>query len=198
MDIPDELTLEIFDKASLEDLVNLCNTNSYYRGICNREFWERKFAQNQTFLVNPQSNPGDWANELLHSIASIEKARTILSDFQANIIYVKNPGDLYEEDAILTDFNNVNTVDIFPDFLDKKKINSLLLYSRVRHDEERRGGQIVLRNHLQPTIIFETYTEDNVRAYEKRLTEDQTLYLLFLFCYYNMRLYDVHDKTLYE
>lgn len=198
MDIPDELTLEIFDKASLEDLVNLCNSSAYYRGICNQKFWEDKFRENQTFLVNPQSNPRDWANELLHSIASMEKARNIFADFKADRIYTRDPGDPYKEDALLVDFNSMDTVDIFPDFLDKRKINSLLLYSRVRHDEERRGGQIIIRDHLQPKIIFETYTIDNIRAYEERLTNDQTLYLLFLFFYYNKRLYDVHDKTLHE
>ena len=197
MDLPDELTLEIFDKASLDDLVNLCNSSAYYRGICDQEFWERKFDLNQTFLVNKQSNPRDWANELLHSIASMEKARTILSAFQEDRIYEKAPGDPFQEDSILVDFNSVNTVGIFPDFLDKKKLNSLLLYSRVRDDEEDRGGQIILRDHLQPKIIFETYTDDQARVYEKRLTEDQTLYLLFLFCYYKMRLYDVQGNLIY-
>jgi hypothetical protein len=197
MDFPDEVTLEIFDKTNLEDLPNLCNSNAYYRGICNQEFWERKFRQEQTFLVNVQNNPRDWVNELLHSKASMEKARTIFSDFKAGRIYPPQPN--YHEDSILLDLNAVNTVAIFPDFLDKNNINSLLLYSRVADDEIKRGGQIIIRNRHNPLILFEAYTRgDRLLDYSKILTEDQTLYLLFLFCYYSLKFYNVYGEIIYD
>lgn len=199
MDIPDELTLEIFNKASLEDLVNLCNSSAYYRGICNQRFWEDKFRQNQTFLLHPQSNPRDWANELSHSIVSMERARTIFADFKAGRLPAPMRGDPLGHDTILIHFSNIQNVDIFPDFLDKRRINSLLLYSRVRHDEEHLGGTIALTNPSNPTILFETFTElGQPREYRQTLTDEQTLYLLFIFTYYIIKLIDAAGVQMYD
>lgn len=190
MDIPDELTLEIFDRASLDDLVNLCNTSAYYRGICNREFWERKFVQNQTFLLHPQSNPRDWANELLHSIISMERARTVFENFK-----IESSG----HDSILVYSNSIQSADIFPDFLDKKKINSLLLYSRIRHDEENVGGDIRIEDPDNPTFVFEVYTGlGQTKEYRQSLTDEQALYLVFLFFYYVLKVTDIDGQEIYD
>nr|WIL04881.1 hypothetical protein Cduv_401 [Cedratvirus duvanny] len=200
MDVPDELVLDIFNRTDLEDLVNLCNSSPYYRSLCDLRFWQSKFRENQTFLVQEQNNPRDWVNELKHSINCMGRAKAVFERFKGNEIYSSAEDELSfvpDEDSILVDLNSVNIVDIFPDFLDNQKINSLL-YSRVRHDEDERGGQIIIRNRFNPKVVFETYTiEDKTREYEKTLTDDQTLYLFFLFYYYGVRLYNVNDETIY-
>ncbi|SHO33519.1 Protein containing conserved membrane protein of uncharacterised function [Cedratvirus A11] len=192
-DIPAEIEQTIIGVTELDDLVNLCETNSYYRGLCkDDEFWERKFRHEQTFIVNKQTNPRDWINELKHSIHCKSKANTILADFSSF-------SSTYKQ-FLIVDFNFVNTTDIFPDFLDKKRINSLLLFSRTRQDAEKRGGQIIIDKHQgQPVIEFQTYTEQNgMLTYVVDPTEKQLFYIFFLFCYYSVRMYDDHGQTIYN
>ncbi|SHO33451.1 Hypothetical protein BQ3484_383 [Cedratvirus A11] len=160
------------NRDNLDEVVKLCNAGNMgylYRSMYNHKYWERQFENNRTFLVRKQNNAADWANELLHSVTCVQKARTIFSNFKG-----------LGKDPILTYLNSVNTSDIFPDFLDRHRINSLLLYSRVRHDEGESIGRIILKNDPSPKIIFEVGT----RKYKEKLTDDQTFYLLFLFCYY--------------
>nr|WIL04880.1 hypothetical protein Cduv_400 [Cedratvirus duvanny] len=159
------------NRDSLDEVVKLCN--SYlYRSMYDHKFWERQFKENRTFLMRKQNNATDWANELLYSVACMKKARTIFSDFQNG------------KDCVVMDLNSVNKVDIFPDFLDGQQIHSILLCSRANE----RTGQIILKNHLHPKIVFEALDNHNKkRKYNQKLTDDQTFYLLFLFCYYGIR-----------
>nr|WIL03454.1 hypothetical protein Cplu_404 [Cedratvirus plubellavi] len=160
------------NRAILDEVVKLSDTSYLYRNMYNHKFWEGQFKENRTFLVRKQTSATDWANELLHSIACMKRARTIFADFKSG------------KDSIPVSFNSVNTTDIFPDFLEHREIHGLLLYSRVRRDEGESTGEITIKDHLCPKIIFEVGT----RKYKEKLTDDQTFYLLFLFCYYGMRL----------
>jgi hypothetical protein len=68
-----DVDLLILSKLEDFDLINICNTNSYLRKLCNEDFWQKRFIEKHPYFINKQNKK--WKELYLGELIGYNKYR---------------------------------------------------------------------------------------------------------------------------